>query len=162
MTNKDKDRRQQPRLPIMKNVGEPVELQVVLDHRRISLPGFILNLSSGGMGIVTLGTQAEGIPVGTTFLLDLKMGHLHSHNVEGKIVRIEKGEKAKLHHNSDEWYLALSFTKIKPSDAHHINRMAEDWAVCETKIQMNLPDICFKDCSCWTFCEKIVKLAEKK
>ena len=52
----------------------------------------------------------------------------------------------------------LEFTKIRASDIQHINHMAEDWMICETKIELHLHDICFKDCSCWKFCEKTVKL----
>ena len=55
----------------------------------------------------------------------------------------------------------LKFTKIKSSVSEHINRMAEDWSICETKIQMKLPDICFRQCEYWDICEKPVKIQTK-
>ncbi|MBI3012221.1 MAG: PilZ domain-containing protein [Elusimicrobia bacterium] len=155
------DRRKDIRFPVMRNVGEPVELRFNHNHKNVTLPGFILNLSAGGMKIVTLGHQVDELHEGSHFVIDLKLPNLVSHNVEGKIVRIKKGEKAKLHHSNEEWFLGLLFTKIKPSDAHTINRMAEDWSVCETKLQMGLPDVCFRECAYWKLCEKSVRLPEK-
>lgn len=152
------ERRSHVRFPVMHNVGEPVILQVVQNHKKVGIPGFIINLSAGGMGIITLGGEPSSIPVGTKFLLDLKLPHLNGHNVEGVIFHIQKGRKAKLHHSNDEWFLGLKFTKIASGVVDHINRMAEDWSICETKIQMNLPDICFHECSFWDICEKQVKL----
>ena len=156
------ERRDHIRFPMIRNVGEPVELKVVVNHRQVSIPGYILNLSAGGIGIMTLGKQSSELSVGTPFIMDLKLPQLVSHNVEGKIIRIEKGQKAKLRHSNDEWYLSLRFTKLKNSEAGTINRMAEDWSICETKIQMRLPDICFRECSYWELCEKSEKLKEKE
>lgn len=144
----------------MRNVGEPVVLNVQQNHKSYSLPGFILNLSAGGMKMLTMGDQASQLDEGTKFLLDLKLPNFVSHSVEGKIVHIQKGDKAKLHHSNEEWFLGLAFTKIKSQHAHQINRMAEDWSICETKLQMNLPDVCFKECSYWNLCEKSVKIKE--
>ncbi|GEM_PF-624761 len=152
------NRRKDIRFPVMQNVGEPVLLNVQQHHKSYSLPGFILNLSAGGMKIMTLGEEASHLEQGTRFLLDLKLPNFVSHSVEGKIVRIQKVDKVKQHQSNDEWFLGLSFTKIKPQHAHQINRMAEDWSICETKLQMNLPDVCFKECSYWNICEKSVKL----
>ena len=156
------ERRDHVRFPVINNVGEPIELRVEINGKKITIPGYIINLSAGGIGIITLGKQSADLPAGTTFVMDLKLPELVSHNVEGKIVRIQKGRKAELHHSNDEWFLSLAFTKIKSSDAHHINRMAEDWSICETKIQMRLPDVCFKECSYWNLCEKSAKLIERK
>lgn len=155
------ERREHIRFPVMRNVGEPIELQVIQNQRKVSIPGFIMDLSAGGMGIISLGNQPAELSVGAKFVLDLKLPNLASRNLEGKIVRIAKGKKAKLHHSNDEWFLGIKFTKIKRSDAEKINRMAEDWSICETKIQINLPDICFRECAYWKLCEKSVKLQDK-
>lgn len=154
------DRRGYIRFPVMRNVGEPIELKVILHRKKISIPGYILNLSAGGIEIITLGNRSAKLSIGTPFVLDLKLPHLNGHNVEGKIVRIHKGRKALLHHSNDEWFLGLRFTKIKSSNVHIINRMAEDWSICETKIEMSLSDICFRECAYWDLCEKSVKLNE--
>lgn len=156
------ERRDYIRFPVIRNVGEPIELSVIHNHRKISIPGYIIDLSAGGIGIITLGRQSSELAVGTPFVLDLNLPNLNGHNLEGRIVRIQKGRKAQLHKSNDEWFLSLRFTKIKSSHANHINRMAEDWSICETKIQMNLPDICFQECSYWGLCEKQVKLKPKK
>ena len=117
--------------------------------------------SWGGIGIIPLGRQGAHLALGTPFVLDLKLPGFISHNVEGRIVRIQKGRKAELHHSNDEWFLSLRFTKIKPAHVSHINRMAEDWSICETKLQMKLPDPCFRECSYWDLCEKPAKTKEK-
>jgi hypothetical protein len=152
------DRRKYSRFAVLRNVGEPVELQVIKDHKKIGIPGFILNLSSGGMRMVTLGEQSGELTIGAPFVLDLKLPHLHPFNIEGRIVSIQRGERARLHNSNHEWFLSLQFTKIKTADAKCLNQMAEDWNICETKIQMHLPDICYRQCACWDICEKNVKL----
>ena len=156
------ERRSHVRFPVINNVGEPIELNVTMNGKAMSIPGYIINLSVGGVGIITLGKEAGTIPEGTPFNLYLSLAGLETHNVEGKIVRIQKGRKAQLHNSNDEWFLSLRFTKIKPAFTQVINRMAEDWSICETKIQMNLPDICFRECSYWGLCEKPAKLNESK
>lgn len=155
------ERRKHIRFPVIHNVGDPIVIQVMQENKKVSIPGFILNLSAGGMGIITLGNQPSQLTLGNRFTLDLKLPHLISHNVEGKIIRIAKGQHAQLHHSNDEWFLGLEFTKIKTSDAEHINSMAEDWNICETKIEMNLPDICYPKCNYWPLCQKPVKLIHK-
>ena len=155
------ERRRDIRFPVMHNVGEPIVLKITNNHKNLTIPGFILNLSCGGMKIVTLGSQAAQLHCGIHFVLNLKLPNLNSQNMEGKIVRIEKGDKAKLHHSEDEWFLGLQFTKIKAHDAHLINRMAEDWGICEAKLEMGLPDVCFRECAYWPLCEKNVKLKEQ-
>lgn len=156
---KQVERRKKARFSVMKNVGEPIDLKVIRDSRQVSIPGFVLNLSAGGMGIVTLGDQAAELKIGTPFLLNLHLSPQHIYNVEGNIVSIQKSEKAKLHHENGEWYMGLEFTKIKASQAKEIEKLADDWNLCETKLQMNLPDVCYKDCSCYAFCEKSAKIA---
>lgn len=156
------ERRKHIRFPVMRNVGEPIELKVLHKQKKISIPGYILNLSAGGMGIVTLGSQPTDLLMGSTFILDLKLPKLESHNVEGKIVRHHKARKALMHHSNEEWFVGLMFTKIKQNVTDHINRMAEDWSLCETKIEMGLPDICFRECAYWDICEKSVKLQDGK
>jgi hypothetical protein len=156
------ERRDHVRIPVIHNVGEPIELRAILNGKKILIPGYIINLSAGGIGIIALGRQSMQLHVGAPFVMDLNLPSLESRNVKGKIVRIQKGRKAQLHHSDDEWFLSLAFTKIKPSYASRINRMAEDWSICETKVQMRLPDICFRKCSYWNLCEKPVKLKEKE
>ena len=156
------ERRDHIRFPVIHNVGEPIELKVLSNGKKISIPGYIINLSAGGIGIITLGKQSSELRVGAPFVMDLKLPELVGRNVKGKIVRIQKGRKAELRHSNDEWFLSLAFTKIKSSHSNHINRMAEDWNICETKIQMRLPDVCFRGCAYWKLCEKPVKLKVKK
>lgn len=158
MKKQNEERRQHRRFDVLRNVGEPVELQVIKDHKQIVILGFILNLSAGGLRMVTLGDQACQLSLGTPFLLSFQIPNLKVFNIEGQIISIQRGEKAKLHHTNGEWFLSLAFTKINPADVKVINHMAEDWNICETKIQMQLPDICFRECTCWELCEKNVKL----
>ena len=155
------ERRSHIRFPVIHNVGEPIELRVLLNGKKISIPGYVIDLSAGGIGIIALGKQSSELKVGTPFVMDLKLPDLDGDNVEGKIVRLQKGRKAEIRHSDDEWFLSLAFTKIKSSNLLRINRMAEDWSICETKIQMRLPDVCFRECSYWGLCEKPAKIKEK-
>ena len=154
------ERRGHIRFPVIHNVGEPIELDVVTNGKKTAIPGYIINLSAGGLSIITLGKECSHMTAGTVFKLDLNLPHLETHNVEGKIMRIEKGRSAKKQHSNDEWMLSLQFTHIKPDFARHLNVMAEDWSICETKIQMSLPDVCFQKCHYWDLCEKSQKLKQ--
>ncbi len=154
------ERRKHSRLSVIRNVGEPMELDIVQNGKKIEILGFVINLSAGGVGIITLGDQAKDLVSGTQFILTLTLGDFVCKNVEGKIAHVSVGAKAKAHHNKNEWMVGLSFTKIKAEDARHINKMADDWDICETKMGMKLPDICFRQCTSWDICEKPVKLAE--
>ncbi len=156
------ERRGHVRFPVINNVGEPIELDVIVKGKEVKIVGYIINLSAGGIGIITLGKEASQLTEGTSFKLDLNLTNMETQTVEGKIISIQKGRKAQLHHTDGEWYLSLSFTKIKPAFTQQINRMAEDWSICETKIQMHLPDVCFTECSYWNICEKPAKLKETK
>src|SRR5437870_1058299 len=123
------ERRGHIRFPVINNVGEPVELNLMLNGKSRSIPGYMINLSAGGVGIIALGQEAGSIPVGTLFNLDLSIGDLETDRVEGKVVRVQRGEKAELHKSNDEWFLSLRFTNIKPAFTQLINRMAEDWSI---------------------------------
>ncbi len=156
------ERRGHVRFPVISNVGEPIELDVIVKGKEVPIVGYILNLSAGGIGLITLGKEAMQLNEGTPFKMDLNLASVEMQGVEGTITRIQKGRKAQLHHTDDEWFLSLQFTKLKSAFAQQINRMAEDWSVCETKIQMRLPDVCFAECSYWNICEKPAKLKETK
>ncbi len=154
------ERRKHSRLSVIRNVGEPMELDIIQNGKKIEILGFVINLSAGGVGVVSLGDQAKDLIAGTTFVLTLTLGDFVCKNVEGKIAHVGLGPKAKLHHTGGEWMIGLSFTKIKPEYTKHINKMADDWGICETKMGMKLPDVCFRACTCWDICEKPVKLSE--
>lgn len=155
------ERRSYSRFPIVKNVGEPVELKYVSEHKKISIPGYIQSLSEGGVGIITLGERPVEFTIGMHFILNLKLPKMASNHVEGKIIRLHTSRRAEMHHSHEEWFLALEFTKISAAATHHIRTIAEDWSDCETKIQMGLPDVCFSGCSFWEICEKSVKIKVK-
>ncbi len=154
------ERRKHSRLTVIRNMGEPMELDLIQNGKKIEILGFIINLSAGGVGIISLGEQAKELQPGTKFVLNLTLGRFACKNVEGKIAHVSLGAKAKAHHTDNEWLIGMSFTKIKPEYVKHINKMAEDWEICETKMGMKLPDICFRECSSWDICEKPVKLSE--
>lgn len=158
---KHNEKRAHPRFSVMKNVAEPVDLKLVSHQKILEIPGFIMNLSAGGMRMMSIGDEAREVPIGSTFIMDIHLPEIDSFSVEGRVVSIQEGAKAKLHHEHGEWFIGLSFTKINAKDAKRISQIAEDWEVCETKIGMGLPDICFQECRCFSFCEKGVKLSLK-
>lgn len=152
------ERRKHSRFPVIQNVGEPIELNALVNGKKVNVLGFIMNLSSGGMGIIALGDSPKELPVNTHFVLDLTLGGHTCKGVEGRIARVDQSRKAKLHHENSEWEIGMVFTKIKASDSNHLKKMSDDWADCETKIQINLPDVCFRECTYYDICEKPAKL----
>ncbi|OGS18470.1 MAG: hypothetical protein A2219_08850 [Elusimicrobia bacterium RIFOXYA2_FULL_50_26] len=133
------ERRKHKRYPVLHEIDQPI--QVALDGK--ALPGVLVELSAGGMAILTF----TSIPVGTEMALSLDLPGLRTQELSGRVVwSLLKGEM---------WRLGIVFKKINPVDFRHINRMAFDYSDCATKLALGVSDVCSDKCSYHMLCQKV-------
>ena len=147
-----KERRVHRRLPVIKDLAEPIELTVLDAHSKglKRVPGVVTNLSAGGMDLVLL-DQIEGQP---RFRLNMHLPGFDRFEVEGKLVWMRtKGVTS---------IIGIAFTKIDDDHKRQLGHMAEAYWECEDRIRVQAPTICFHGCTYWDLCEKAVKLKNPK
>lgn len=143
-----KERRKFKRLPVIKDLAEPIELTLLnADNKNTRrVPGVLTNLSAGGMDLVLL-EALEGNP---TFRLNMHLPGFDRFEVEGKLAWSRpKGSTS---------IIGIQFTKIDKDHASQLNHMAEAYWECEDRVRAKAPTICFHGCTYWDLCEKSVKL----
>lgn len=140
------DRRRHKRSPVIHEMDEAIQIGFGTE----AVPGLLVDLSCGGMSLLTYGS----LPLGTAINLSIELNGLKTHTLEGKVVWVvPKGEM---------WRVGITFNKIDPIDFRHINRMAFDYSDCETKLALGVKDVCFEKCSYFKMCHKPQKLHIKK
>jgi len=139
------ERRKFKRSPVIHEMDEAIEL----GFKDEMVPGLLVDLSGGGMSLLTY----KALPLGTILNLSMELPGLKTHRLQGKIVwSVPKGEM---------WRVGITFNKIEASDLKHINKMAFDFADCETKLALGVKDVCFDKCSYFKLCPKPQKLKTK-
>ncbi|MBU2568220.1 MAG: PilZ domain-containing protein [Elusimicrobia bacterium] len=141
-----KDRRQFRRFPVLKDIAKPVDLYFEPSAVATPVPAVLLDISAGGIGILTF----VPIEVGTSITSEIKLPGIHVKRVEGTVLwTLTKG---------NSWRVGIAFTKIEKDDFTNIKQLADDYIDCETKLSMGVTDVCFKDCHYRQMCSKDVKL----
>lgn len=141
----DTERRRYQRFPIMHDLAKPVELRFKTGSITTPVPAVLLDLSAGGMGILTF----MAIDVGSDIVIRINLADLKI-DVEGKVIwSLCKGET---------WRIGIAFNKINKDTIQKINRIAEDYNACEIKIGFGIKDVCFKECSYYALCTKPLKI----
>jgi hypothetical protein len=136
------EKRKNRRMPIIKQFGEPVIMQI--DGK--SVPGVILDLSADGVSMISY----AHIPAGTEICMTIDIPTLKTKPMKGKVVwSMPKG---------DMWRMGIYIDTMDTLDAKHVNRMAIDFNDCENKIALGVPDVCFEKCSYYQICEKPQKI----
>ena len=142
------ERRKHKRLPVIKDLAEPIELTMTDPHTGTvtHLPGVLTNLSAGGMDLVLLG-NLTGKP---TIKLNMHIPGFDRFEVEGKLVWSRPKDSTSV--------IGIQFTKIDSDHAKQLTHMAEAFWECEDRIRTKAPTICFHGCHFWDLCEKPAKL----
>ena len=139
------DRRKFKRYPVLHEIDKTI--QIAIDNK--VLPGVLVELSAGGMSILTFAS----ITVGTELNLSLDLPGLKTHPLIGKVVwSLSKGEM---------WRLGIAFSSIDPIDFRHINRMGFDYSDCGTKLALGVKDVCIEKCAYFQLCQRHEKLGKK-
>lgn len=140
------ERRKHRRLPVIKDLAEPIELSISDNHGTKQFPGVLTNLSAGGMDLVLLGV-IDGRP---HFKLSMHLPGFDRFQVEGKLAWSRpKGTTTAL---------GIQFTKIDADHVKQISHMADAYWECEDRIRAKAPTVCFHGCTYWDLCEKPAKL----
>ena len=139
------DRRRHVRLPIIHGILEPVNL--VYDNPRAKgccskQPAILSNLSAGGLRLVT-------------FLEPPKTNNLDLHLDLPSLGKVPiKGRISWVRGKGGVYMSGIAFTTIAKTHCHKINAMAEDYADCETRLGLKLPEVCVPNCKCHDLCNK--------
>jgi hypothetical protein len=145
-----KERRKHRRLPVIKDLAEPIELTILDSSGPKHLPGILTNLSAGGVDMVLMG-QIPGKP---NLKLSIHLPGFDRFQVEGRLAwSREKGATSAI---------GVAFTKIDTDHANQITHMADAYWECEERIKAQAPTICFHGCTYWDLCEKPAKLKNVK
>lgn len=138
------ERRKHVRLPVMKNIGKPVEL--LFGDSNTPVPAVLLDLSAGGMGLLTF------IPIkpGATICTKIDLPGLKTNVIECKVMWDIAKEST--------FRIGISFAKIEKDDFNKIEKMAEDFVKCEAKLAAGEKDICFTKCLYHAVCENKIKI----
>jgi c-di-GMP-binding flagellar brake protein YcgR len=145
----EKERRKYKRVPAISIVKETMIESKALKLRR-EIPAIFLNLSAGGMALITF----LSLPRDALISLNFNLDKLKLKNVEGRVVRVEGRKKTYL--------IVIAFTKIKGELRKRINRMADAFDLCDTRILMGEKDVCSIRCPYYELCSKPVKMATGK
>ena len=148
-----KDRRKHPRFPILSDLVEPINL-VYTPKREGQLdagepnsqPAILTNLSAGGLSLTIFAP-----PPHTKHLkLDLNLHGLPNFTIEGEILWANS--------KGGIYTLGIGFINIKKKDRNQLNCMAQDHLDCETRISLNLPEVCVASCKFHGLCNKLQKI----
>ncbi len=145
-----KERRKHRRLPVIKDLAEPVELTILDSTGTKRIPGILTTLSAGGLDLILMG-HVTGKP---NLKLSIHLPGFDRFQVEGKLAWSRDKEATSA--------LGVEFTKIDADHARQITHMADAYWECEERIQKQAPTICFHGCTYWDLCEKPAKLKNLK
>ncbi|MFA6091689.1 MAG: PilZ domain-containing protein [Elusimicrobiota bacterium] len=124
--------------------GEKAQGDIVPKHLRTQ-PAILTDLSAGGMSLITFLAP----PHTKIFKMTLTVPGLDHLPIEGKVVRVDK--------KGETYSVGIQFTKVAQKYQSQINRMAEDDADCQTRIELGLPDACEPHCMFHRMCSKSQK-----
>lgn len=140
------DRRKHARLPILHGILEPVELAFynpgVRRRNNSTQPGILSDLSAGGMRLLTFLEP----PHSKELEIVIKLPGLKGIPLKGRISWVRG--------RGGVFMNGISFTRLSKRNHSRINIMAEDYADCDTRIALKLPEVCAENCRCNYLCNK--------
>ena len=141
----DAEKRKSKRFPVLYHLIKPVLIRTQDSKSEISSPAIMANLSAGGMALLTF----SPLPVGKNLLISFDLKDLKIDNVIGKVVRCENKESS--------YILGVQFLNLKNEIANSINKLADDFDFCKTRILLGEKPVCRKGCSYFEHCQRIAK-----
>ena len=139
------EKRKFKRFPVLYHLIKPVLIRTRGSKAGISSPAIMANLSAGGMALLTFSPLA----VGKNILISFDLKDLKIDNVKSKVVRCENKEGS--------YILGVQFLNLKKELADVINKMADDFDSCETRILIGEIPVCRYGCSYFEHCQRIAK-----
>lgn len=140
------EKRKHPRMPVISNLIEPVNLHYKTeDGKETSLVAILADLSASGMRMISF----LGAPLADKFSINLQLPGSGKMEVGAKLAWVKQRDNV--------YTIGIEFTKIKEADAALISAMADDFNDCDTRILLKLPEACVPTCKCHHICNKIQK-----
>ena len=140
------EKRRHPRMPVISNLIEPVNLfYKTQDGKETSLVAILADLSASGMRMISF----LGAPLADRFSISLQLPGTDKMEIDAKLAWVKQRENV--------YTIGIEFTKINDKYAKMISEMADDFNDCDTRILLKLPDVCVPTCKCWQICNKIQK-----
>ena len=146
MTKKYNEKRRHPRMPVISNLIEPVNLHYkTQDGKETELVAILADLSASGMRVISF----LGAPLADKFSISLQLPGTDKMDVEAKLAWVKQRENV--------YTIGIEFLHMAEKDAKIISEMADDFNDCDTRILLKLPDVCTEKCKCHRICNKIQK-----
>lgn len=140
------ERRRHTRLPIVHGILEPVDLAFSEPGSKktkgTTQPGILSDLSAGGLRLLTFLEPPH------SKMLDII---LQFPGLEGIPV---KGRISWVRGKGGVFMSGITFTNVSKRNRSKINLMAEDYADCDARIALKLPEVCVPNCRCRYLCNK--------
>ncbi|MFH0948453.1 MAG: PilZ domain-containing protein [Elusimicrobiota bacterium] len=144
----DTKKRNFKRFPILYHLIKPVLIRTQDSESDMSSPAIMANLSAGGMALLSF----SSLSVGKNLLISFNLKDLKIDNVLSRVVRCENKEGS--------YILGVQFLNLKNEIANSINKLANDFDACETRILTGEKPICRKGCSYFNHCQRTAKKHE--
>lgn len=141
----DAEKRKSKRFPVLYHLIKPVLIRTQGSKAGRASPAIMANLSAGGMALLTF----SSLPVGKNILISFDLKDLKIDNVKSRVVRVENKEGS--------YILGIQFLNLKKEIADAINKLADDFDSCETRILLGEKPVCRKGCSYFEHCQRIAK-----
>lgn len=141
------ERRKYKRFSLIKEFARQVDLCLITeDHQKNThiqnLPGIIVNLSAGGVAILTF----TDIPNTATINLRFDIPGLPKVDIKSRLIySLKKG---------DTYLLGMEFKNLSQQYKEKINKMAEDYYKCEERINNHIKNECVQWCEYFPLCGK--------
>ena len=140
------ERRRHPRMPVISNLIEPVNLRYrTQEGKEVTLVAILADLSASGMRMISF----LGAPLADHFSISLQLPGTDKMEVEARLAWVKERENV--------YTIGIEFTKLADKHAKLISEMADDFNDCDTRILLKLPEPCVGTCKCNKICNKIQK-----
>ncbi len=144
MVNKDSDKRKNPRVPVLNNIVEPINLFYKTEEgKEQSVLAILADLSATGMKLISF-LEA---PFSSQIELTLDIPALGQIKIKGKTAWVKKKDSV--------FTMGIEFLEIPAESAARIKAMAEDFVDCDTRILLKIPEVCVATCKAHALCNKI-------
>jgi hypothetical protein len=146
MTKKE-ERRRHPRVPVINNIVEPIDL-VYIDEKtgiKQEVAAVLADLSVSGMRIVSF----LKAPIAGNMEIRMELPHVGKFTVAAKTTWVRQ--------KGPVYTIGIEFAEIQGAVAGRIQAMAEDFNDCDTRILLKLPEVCVPACKAHALCNKLQK-----
>jgi len=141
------EKRRHPRVPVINNIVEPIDLIYTDDKTgaQNTAAAVLADLSVSGMRIVSF----LKAPIAGNMEISMELPQVGKFNVRARTTWVRQ--------KGPVYTIGIEFTEIQPALVAKIRPMAEDFADCDTRILLKLPEVCVATCKAHTLCNKLQK-----